>query len=192
MAIVYDRWTLYIDKVTTDFLREFSSLTSHELNWKPNPDVWSIAQNIDHLIAINGPYFLLVHSLRTGEHKPPFLAKFKFVVDWAGQHILDSVYYDPIEKMKTFSVWESPSNGTDENIFDKLKRHQESLKQLVSGSYDLLEKQAVICSPNNRLMVYKLSTAYDAIVAQEKRHFKQAIDVLLLLQHKIATSVTFH
>lgn len=185
MAIVYDRWTMHIDKITSDFLRDFGSLSSIELNWKPKPDAWSIAQNIDHLILINNAYFPLVQSLRMGEYKPPFLARFKFFVDKCRQYILDTVHCDPIDKIKTFPTCHPPKTEADENIFDKLERHQHDLKQLVSASYELLVKEAVISSPGNRLIVYKLSTAFDVIVAQEKRHFEQATEMLILLKHKM-------
>ena len=41
-----------IDKTTEDFTKSFGSLTPEQMNWKPNPQVWSIAQNIDHLIKL--------------------------------------------------------------------------------------------------------------------------------------------
>ncbi len=180
--MVYDRWTLHIDKVTSDFLREFGSLTTFELNWKPRADVWSIAQTIDHLTVINKTFFPLVHALRVGQYKPPFIAKFKFLVERSGQYILDAVQCDRIERMKTFPIWQPNESAADENIFDKLKQHQRSLIQLVLDSYDLLDKDAVISSPANRLLVYRLSTAFDIIVAQEKRHFDQALEVLGVLK----------
>ena len=182
----YDRWTLHIDKVTADFFREFSSLTSSDLAWKPGSNGWSIAQNIDHLITINNTYFPIVNSLRTGQYRQPLLAKIRFIVDQSTKLIMDTVHCDPIREMKTFAKWRPTNEPDDENILDKLARHQDSLKQLVADSYELLDKQVVISSPGNKFILYKLSTAFDIIVAQEKRHFDEAIEVLILLQNKVA------
>ena len=75
-----------------------------------------------------------------------------------------------------------------ESLLEKFDEHQTTLKQVIADSYDLLDKEAVICSPANRLVVYKLSTAFDIILAHEKRHFQQAVDVLALLEHKMEAS----
>jgi len=183
----YDRWTLHIDKVTADFLREFSSLTPDDLAWKPNSDGWSIAQLIYHLIMVNNTYFPVVNSLRSNQYKEPLLAKIRFIVDQSTKFIMDTVHSDPIHEMKTFAKWR-PTHETDyENILVKLVQHQDNLKQLVTDSSELLEKQVIISSPGNRLILYKLSTAFDIIVAQEKRHFDEAIEVLRLLHHKVAS-----
>jgi len=184
--MIYDRWTLHIEKVTTDFLREFGSLTPFELNWKPKPNAWSIAQNIDHLIMINDSYFRTVHALRDGEYKPHFLAKFGFIVERVGQYILDEVQPYPVKKVKTFPIWQ-PSDAADSAIFQKFEHHQDLLIQLIRDSYELLDREAVISSPANRLIVYKLSTAFDIIIAHEKRHFAQCQDVFNLLRRKMAT-----
>lgn len=184
-AMIYDRWTLHIDKVTSDFLREFGSLSLSELNWKYKPDSWSIAQNIDHLIVINDSYFPLVNGLRTGEYKPHFITKFKFVVDRAGQYLLDGVQPDPVKKFKTLPMWQPRKRVADQTLLEKFDQHQHSLTQLITDSYDLLDKNAVISSPANRLIVYRLSTAFDIILAHEKRHFQQAIDVLARLKNNM-------
>ena len=72
---------------------------------------------------------------------------------------------------------------TQEEI-DNLHSKMDSLKKLVADSYELIDKQVVISSPGNKFIFYKLSTAFDIIVAQEKRHFDEAIEVLTLLQHR--------
>lgn len=182
--MVYDRWTLHIDKVTADFFREFGSLTSSDLAWKPNLASWSIAQYIDHLMMINNTYVPIVGSLRAGQYKQPLLARLGFIVDQSTRFIMDSVECDPINRMKTFANLRLVHGNNYENILETFARHQDFLKQLVTDSYELLDKQVVIYSPGSRLIFYKLSTAFDVIVAQEKRHFEEAIEVLKLLQHR--------
>jgi hypothetical protein len=46
-------WNKEIYKVTKKFIDSFGSLTELQLNCKPNPNGWSIAQNIDHQFASN-------------------------------------------------------------------------------------------------------------------------------------------
>jgi len=45
-----EKWIKKIDEVTLGFLETFGDLNIEQLNWKPDAEKWSIAQNIDHLI----------------------------------------------------------------------------------------------------------------------------------------------
>ncbi|MBK8565848.1 MAG: DinB family protein [Saprospiraceae bacterium] len=45
-------WTIQLDEITGQFKADFGKLSLAELNWKPNPQTWSIAQNMEHLIVI--------------------------------------------------------------------------------------------------------------------------------------------
>ena len=75
MGIKTSHWKDQIDEITDDFNRIFEPLTPSELNWKPNPGTWSIAQNIDHLIVINESYFQVFAQLREGKYEKPFWAR---------------------------------------------------------------------------------------------------------------------
>lgn len=99
-------WINQIDATTEAFNHQFNSLTTEELNWKPNPTTWSIAQNIDHLIVINETYFPILSDLKTGNYQPPFIAKIGFLASLFGKMILNSVKPDQQKKIKTFPIWE--------------------------------------------------------------------------------------
>ena len=59
-------WKKQIEKNTQDFIENFGALTEEELNWKPDPKTWSIAQNICHLIQLKK---LNPHTVVTGKYK---------------------------------------------------------------------------------------------------------------------------
>lgn len=41
-------WTSELNEISQQCLTLFGSLTSEQLNWKPNSTTWSIAQNLEH------------------------------------------------------------------------------------------------------------------------------------------------
>jgi hypothetical protein len=176
--IMIDKWISKIEQTTADFNSHFSGLCAAQLNWKPNPQVWSIAQNIDHLIVINSTYFPLIASIRAGSYRLPWIAKVPFLVRFIGQEILKSVQPDRKKRMKTFPIWEPSSSNLGRDILEKFDRHQSDLKELIIQSGDLLENNTVISSPANRYIVYSLATAFDIITAHEQRHLVQAKEVL--------------
>ena len=176
-----DKWTTKIDQITNDFQKTFGMLTINQLNWKPNEQTWSIAQNMDHLIVINESYKPVIASIRQGTYKLPFIGKIGFMVNFLGRTVLGAVTPDRRKKMKTFPIWEPTKGRLKPDILDRFVKHQTELKTLISDSKDLLENGVVISSPANKNIVYKLETAFDIIVTHETRHLEQAKEILPFL-----------
>lgn len=89
-----DRWINQIDAITKDFNQSFGMLTMEQLNWKPNPNTWSIGQNLDHLIVINGTYHPIIKAIRAGTYKLPYISKLDFMVSFLGRTVLKAVQPD--------------------------------------------------------------------------------------------------
>ena len=174
-------WINEIDAVTDACQQYFSPLSSDELNWKPNPSTWSIAQNIAHLIVVNETYFPILASLQNGQYKTAWIAKIGFLVSFFGKTVLNAVNPDRRKKMKTFPIWE-PKKSNIDDILKKFEQHQEELKHNIAASKIFIEKGVVISSPANAYIVYKLETAFEIIVTHEKRHLAQAKEVLAMLK----------
>src|SRR4051794_28121788 len=99
-------WHREIENIANDFVNRFGTLSTEELNWKPNSQSWSIAQNIDHLIRVNETYFLIVAAIENDNYKVPFIARFSFVTNFFGKFILKVVEPERRKKIKTFSIWQ--------------------------------------------------------------------------------------
>ena len=180
-AMAMKNWSKQIEENTQNFVDTFGGLSMEQLNWKPNANTWSIAQNIEHLIVINKTYFPIIESIRNGKYKKPFIAKFGFIVAFFGKTILQAVQPDRKKKMKTFSIWEPSKSAIPKGILDRFKAHQSELQQIIENSRDLIEKGTIISSPANKNLVYKLETAFDIIVTHEQRHFQQSKETYQLM-----------
>lgn len=177
-------WIAEIDNLTAAFMSEFGELSTEQLNWKMQPDTWSIAQNIEHLIIINESYTPIIESAQASTLIRPFIAKFGFIVNLLGNAILKSSGPDRRKKIKTFPVWTPSQSEIPEGVLDRFKFQQVKLKAQIQGSEKLIENNAVIFSPANNIIAYKLETAFDIIVAHEKRHLEQSREVLNALRSK--------
>ncbi len=173
-----ENWTEQIDKTTKKFKTRFGVLTEEQLNWKPNAQTWSIAQNIEHLIIINKSYFPILKTLREGAYKTPFIGKMRFLTKWMGKAMLKAVQPNRKKKTKTFIIWEPTKEEKIINILKQFENHQERLKKEIKSSKNSLKKGVVISSPVNKNIVYPLETAFEILIAHEKRHYQQAKEVL--------------
>ena len=175
------QWNAHLDQITELFFANFGSLSAEQLNWKPNWQTWSIAQNIDHLIVVNETYYPVLTSLKKGTYKTPLIAKVGFIVSFLGKTILASVSPERKKKMKTFPFWEPAASQLKDDILKEFEKHQTELKLNIEASKEFVEKGVVISSPANKNIVYKLETAFDILVSHEQRHLEQAKEVLQLL-----------
>ncbi len=169
-----NRWAIELDQITQAFNEEFRTLTKTELNWRPNARQWSVAQNIHHLMVVNETYYPVLHKLKNNTYILPWFGRIEFITTFFGKTVLAAVQPDRRKKMKTFPIWEPEASNLGGDILVRFKKHQDELKQLIESCQDLIEKNMVISSPANKMIVYKLETAFDIMVAHEKRHLEQA------------------
>ncbi|HMB62756.1 MAG TPA: DinB family protein [Eudoraea sp.] len=66
-------WITEIDLVTEKFKETFSDFTQKEMNFRPKEKVWSVAQNIEHIILLNNSYFEYFKEIQNGTHSLPEL-----------------------------------------------------------------------------------------------------------------------
>jgi len=173
-----------LDEITERFLVQFKGLSSPELNWKPSPEKWSIAQILDHIITINESYYPTFDALLKDEYKLSFLAKIGFLVNWFGNIILKSVEPNRRKKIKTFSIWEPSKSDINEDILNHFLIHQKELKKRLSQLEKHIEDGSVIASPANKNIVYKLSKAIEIIISHEIRHYNQAVDIYQIIKQE--------
>jgi DinB superfamily len=178
------KWITRIEDVTQAAQKTFGSLSPDQLNWKPHSSVWSIAQNLDHLMVINATYFPIIESIRTGTYTLPWIARVGFMVTFFGNVVLDSVQPARKKKMKTFPLWQPSQSPLPPDLLARFTEAQHNLKKLIATSSDLLELRTIISSPANKNIVYTLETAFDIITVHEQRHMVQATDVLALLNQQ--------
>jgi hypothetical protein len=171
-------WEKELKEITAQFKNAFGQLPEETLNRKPAPKSWSIAENMEHLIKANESYYPVIKAIRNGTQALPFVAKFSFLTNLLGKFLLKAVAPDRGKKVKTFPIWEPQNSTIKGDIVERFEKHQQQLIAFIKNAEDLLQKETVISSPANKLIVYKLDKAFDILVSHEKRHYNQALEVL--------------
>lgn len=175
-------WKTELAANTALFKQAFGGLSAEQLNWKPNTETWSIAQNIAHLITINKTYFPVITQVQNGQYNTPWWSKLTFVTRFFGNVIYNASDANRKRKMKTFPIWEPEISDLSADILDQFEAHQQALAEQIESAENLIERGVVISSPANAKIVYKLERAFDIIVVHEKRHFEQAKEVMTMMQ----------
>lgn len=171
-------WIVAIDRITREAIETFIKLPVEKMHLKPDSNTWSIAENFEHLITINRTYFPIFRRLKEGSFQPAFISRFSYFSNLFGNMIYKSVSDGGKKKAKTFPLWEPKVTEGDATVLERFQFHQDELKSWIKELQPFLEKNTIIHSPANKLIVYSLEKAIDIIIAHEQRHLDQAKGLL--------------
>lgn len=178
MDIKQHQWINELDKLSGEIRDSFGYLDKETLVLKPNSKSWSIAENLDHLIKVNSSYFPIFNQLIENTFVGAFIGKFSFFTKLFGNMIYRSVSDGGKKKIRTFPLWQPMIKEDETHIIENFLGHQEDLKKWIKELGPYIEKDVIIHSPANKLIVYSLAQALDIIIAHEERHLEQAKNVL--------------
>lgn len=171
-----DAWQMELTTITWKFEKVIKDLSQEEINFRPAPSSWTIAENLSHLIRLNESYFPIFDQVISGEYKPPFTGKITFLVNSMGKLIYRAM--EAKSKTKTYALWDPVQRVYDLDIAGEFNRHQMELSAYIQKLDPFFECGTVIHSPANRLLVYSLDKAVEILIAHEKRHLEQSKNIL--------------
>jgi len=164
--------------IAEEVRNNFAGLSKEELNWKPNPKSWSIAQCLEHLINSNRCYFPTFEEIILGEKKRRFLERIPFVSDFWGKLFIKSLSPESERKLKSPKLFMPTTSDIDNTIISQFSDNQGRLIGFIQATSCLDMKHTFITSPATRFVTYSLHNAYEIILQHERRHLSQALRVL--------------
>ena len=160
--------------IANDARKVFGGLSKEQLNWKPSPERWSVAQCFAHLITSNSGYLPIVDSILKGQKQSRILQKLPFLPGIWGKMLIK--YLDPAQtrKMKAPKKFEPAQSDVSGSIINDFAAQQEKIVEKMRATANLDLERIVITSPAASFVTYSLMDAYRIIVVHELRHFQQA------------------
>ena len=151
-----------------------NQLNDAQLNWKPSPDSWSIAQCLEHLTVSTekfGQYFTRAiaqgREKRTTESAPAYRPS--FMGGWLIRHLLPEV----TRKMSAPKILRPAASQID-HALEKFLTEQEKFLEFVRTSKGIDYNKTRLRSPVTPLVRYSLADAYVLTVVHGQRHLAQA------------------
>lgn len=152
----------------------FGDLSAHQLNWKPSPDHWSIAQCFDHLATANEAYFPLFEKVLSGEQKSTFWERLPWLPAFWGKMLIKAVSPESTRKLKAPKIFHPSSSRVDEAIIRRFIDQQNQVIRYMKATGDRDIEKIKISSPVSHLITYSLMDAYRILITHEQRHLLQA------------------
>src|SRR2546423_14649358 len=82
-----------VKAITAGTVARFPGLTAQQLNWKPVPDQWSVAQCFDHLVTANNAFFPIFEKILSGEKKNSFWESLPWLPAIWGKMLIKVIIY---------------------------------------------------------------------------------------------------
>ncbi|MCB1035885.1 MAG: DinB family protein [Acidobacteria bacterium] len=168
------------EAVAAEVNESFAELTPHQLDWKPAPDRWSVAQCLDHLITANAGYFPIFDRILQGEKKKTFWESLPLLPSLWGKMLIRAVAPDSPRKAKAPAVFQPSSSDLGGDVVDRFLEQQDRLLAAMRAMEGLDLESVILTSPAAGFITYSLRDALEIVVPHERRHFQQALRVKAL------------
>ena len=175
-----------LTEVTTDLMKlaadasaRFDRLSGEQLNWRPAPDRWSVAQCLEHLITIQSLYQPLLRRLAEADYSPTWWERYSPLSRLFGSLLVNSLSPDNLRKTKTSARAEPSSSAIADDVIERFGEHQRQLVELLRTLPSTLDlATTTVTSPLSAFVTYSLDDCLTILVVHGQRHFKQAQRVI--------------
>jgi hypothetical protein len=153
----------------------FGGLSREQLDWRPSPDRWSVAQCFDHLIKVHSEYLPAFRRLADPGARPTVWERFSPFSGFFGQVLIRSLAPESQRKVKTTKRAEPSASDLGADIIERFGHHQRELvaaMRALPGHAD--PRRVIVSSAISPLVTYSLADAFTIIVLHCQRHFLQA------------------
>ena len=167
-----------LDMVQLQAVQNFSLLSADQLNWKPDPSKWSIAQCLDHLIVSNSTYFPIFDKILANEYRLSFVQRLNPLKKLMGSMMSKTLGPQLVRKFHSPRIFEPSSSQINPGIVEEFSNLQNKLKNYFTKLLQPSLTKITVASPVSSIITYPLSDALKIIAGHEQRHLHQAINVL--------------
>lgn len=159
--------------VKQDVRDEFYNLTAFQLNWKPSPDAWSIAQCLDHVMVADRMYFPQVEAILNGRYRRPFwsLVPGKSKV-WG--RLMISLLKDHNRKIETVDIFFPTNSKVSEAVVDEFLAHEDLVSDYLHRMDAVDNTKYYVKWAVSKYITYTLRDLAEIMLLHQERHFRQA------------------
>ena len=152
-----------------------SGLRDDQLNWKPAPEKWSIAQCLEHLTVTSSkfdPYFTA--ALARARKKWPVTSSPSYRPTLIGGWLIKQVLPETGRNLPAPKVFRPSASSAIRGALESFLKQQEHFLEFVRATGGIDYNKTHLRSPVTPLMRYSLADAFVVTVVHGQRHLAQA------------------
>lgn len=163
------------EKVNNQARKVVEGLTETQLNWRPSPEQWSIAQCLDHLTVTGKAWApILTTAIARGHQKWPISTPTPYRPTMIGGWLIKQVTPEAARKLPAPRVFKPSESSSIDKSFDNFLLAQKTFLDFVNSARGCDYNKSRLRSPVTPLIRYSLADAFVVSVVHSQRHLAQA------------------
>lgn len=154
--------------------KTFAEFSVSQLNWQPNPGVWSVGLILNHLVTTNGTYFPQLEAIAAGTYKMKLWTKISPFSGILGRSMIKQLGPDYAKKYTSPPAFRPVQSKVSTEILDQFGESQNQILSLLNRLEDQSLGRIKIASPASGFITYSLKAALTVIDVHTARHLQQA------------------
>lgn len=166
-----------LDRTDEEARQLVSGLSEAQLNWRPSPTAWSVAQCLDHLGQINSAYIpslqaAVRHADRNsaGPHEP-------IQPGWFGRWFINAMEPPPRRKFKSPAKGKPGTHKSGDEVLSGFIASHNELRSLIYEAREVNLNRIRFKNPFVSVLRFTVGTGILIIAAHDRRHLWQARQV---------------
>lgn len=155
--------------------RLFETHGESVLTWKPDPETWSIAECIEHLVVIDGQYIPKITEAIERAEREGKRSDAPYRAAWLTGMFINASGENGKRKVKTFKAFQPDQAGHagDVGSAGRFIAQQEMLRALIRRADGLDLNRVKFSSPLSSLLRFSIGEALAMLISHQKRHLTQ-------------------
>jgi hypothetical protein len=152
-----------------------NGLSEAQLNWKPAPGSWSIAQCLEHLtVATEGFDQYFEKAIASGREKRSMDGAVPYRPTRLGGWLIRQLVPEATRKVPAPKIFRPAESSSIEGALERFLQQQERFVRFVKDTAGIDYNKTKLRSPVTPLMRYSLADAFVLTVVHGRRHLGQA------------------
>lgn len=152
-----------------------SGLSEAQLNWKPAPGSWSIAQCLEHLtVATEGFDQYFQKAIASGREKRAVDGAIPYRPTRLGGWLIKQLVPEATRKVPAPKIFRPAESSSIKGALERFLQQQERFVKFVKDATGIDYNKTKLRSPVTPLMRYSLADAFVLTVVHGRRHLGQA------------------
>ena len=163
-----------LDDIARETHVTFGSFDSRQLNWRPDPTRWSVAQCFEHLLTANRQMLRAAADALNGGHPRTIWQRAPILPGLLGRMLIRSQAPGSTRKFVAPPASQPSASDIPGDIISRFIEQNRDGAGQVKALDERVAAQAIMTSPFVRVIAYSVLDGWRLIVAHDHRHIQQA------------------
>jgi hypothetical protein len=159
-------------------VHDFGALDGDQLNWKPSPDRWSVAQCLQHLITSNEQYWPALEAIAAGSKTSTIYERLPLLPLLWGALVRRAVAPDSGIRSRTSASLVPSASDLPGSIVSDFAANVEAHLERIAATGGVDHRRVIVTSPIARFITYSVKDAVIITITHLERHYRQASRVM--------------